>query len=163
MKNEKDLLIQAKQCAKEFDKLFDVSQKMAVRFELLDEETLEFHEAMKEHNIVEVFDALADMLYIAGGILNASGGILPEYGIQDVSLYLTHTIKAYIRKACFQFGISDNVAIYAISDCLREVHRSNLTKLENGKPLKREDGKILKGSGYEKPKLEPILFAYNIR
>lgn len=40
-----------------------------------------------------------------------------------------------------------------------EIHRSNMTKLgEDGKPIYREDGKILKGPGYENPRLAPILF-----
>lgn len=35
-----------------------------------------------------------------------------------------------------------------------EVHNSNMSKLEDGKPLYREDGKILKGSKYRPPQLE---------
>lgn len=38
-----------------------------------------------------------------------------------------------------------------------EVHRSNMTKLENGKPVMREDGKVIKGPSYEPPVLEPLL------
>ena len=38
-----------------------------------------------------------------------------------------------------------------------EVHRSNMSKLENGKPLLRDDGKILKGLNYSKPDLRGIL------
>ena len=33
-----------------------------------------------------------------------------------------------------------------------EIHRSNMTKLgPDGKPIYREDGKILKGEDYEQP------------
>ena len=163
MKTEKDLLIQAQKCAKEFDKKFQVDQTPQTRIILLDEETLEFLQAMEKKDVIEVFDALADQLYIIGGILNAVEKAIHELGIQDVHLYFQHNTKAYIANACLKFGIPYNTAIFAVSDCLKEVHRSNLTKLENGKPLKREDGKILKGSGYEKPKLEPILYSYNIR
>lgn len=38
-----------------------------------------------------------------------------------------------------------------------EVHRSNMSKLENGKVLRRHDGKVLKGSEYFKPNLEVII------
>lgn len=42
---------------------------------------------------------------------------------------------------------------------VKEVHRSNMTKLgANGKPIYREDGKILKGPGYEQPNLVKVLF-----
>jgi len=39
-----------------------------------------------------------------------------------------------------------------------EVHESNMSKLgEDGKPIYREDGKILKGPNYWKPDLEKFL------
>lgn len=39
-----------------------------------------------------------------------------------------------------------------------EIHRSNLTKLgPDGKPIRRADGKIQKGKGYEAPRIEEIL------
>jgi predicted HAD superfamily Cof-like phosphohydrolase len=39
-----------------------------------------------------------------------------------------------------------------------EIHRSNMTKLgADGKPVYREDGKILKGESYEPPNLLPVL------
>lgn len=41
-----------------------------------------------------------------------------------------------------------------------EVHASNMSKLdEKGEPIFREDGKVLKGPNYFKPKLEPIVEA----
>lgn len=40
-----------------------------------------------------------------------------------------------------------------IDAVFREVHRSNMSKLVDGKPMKREDGKILKGPNYKKPDL----------
>lgn len=41
---------------------------------------------------------------------------------------------------------------------LAEVHRSNMSKLgADGKPIYREDGKVLKGPGYTPPNLGPIL------
>lgn len=42
--------------------------------------------------------------------------------------------------------------------CFKEVHRSNMSKLgEDGKPIYREDGKVLKGPNYSKPNLEAVL------
>jgi predicted HAD superfamily Cof-like phosphohydrolase len=39
-----------------------------------------------------------------------------------------------------------------------EIHRSNMSKLdENGKPIYREDGKVLKGPNYFKPDIKKIL------
>ncbi len=45
-----------------------------------------------------------------------------------------------------------------IQDIFLEIHRSNMTKLdENGKPLYGANGKVKKSHLYEEPKLEEIL------
>lgn len=47
-----------------------------------------------------------------------------------------------------------------ILELFSEIHRSNMSKLdENGKPLLREDGKVLKGAGYFRPDIAKILSA----
>lgn len=45
-----------------------------------------------------------------------------------------------------------------IFDIVKEIHRSNMTKLEDGKPVRREDGKIVKGKNYQPPRLDEILY-----
>ncbi len=48
-----------------------------------------------------------------------------------------------------------------LEKCLREVHRSNMSKLgEDGKPILRADGKILKGPHFTLPDLEGIIELY---
>jgi predicted HAD superfamily Cof-like phosphohydrolase len=45
-----------------------------------------------------------------------------------------------------------------IEDIFDEVHRSNMSKLgEDGKPIYREDGKILKGPNFSSPNLSKFL------
>ncbi|MCB9233689.1 MAG: nucleoside triphosphate pyrophosphohydrolase family protein [Bacteroidia bacterium] len=47
---------------------------------------------------------------------------------------------------------------HKLQEVFEEIHRSNLSKLdENGQPIYREDGKILKSEGYFRPDLKPIL------
>lgn len=54
--------------------------------------------------------------------------------------------------------ILDHGMQHIIEKVFNEIHRSNMSKLgEDGKPIYREDGKILKGPGYSKPDLKPIL------
>ena len=44
-----------------------------------------------------------------------------------------------------------------ILEVFQEIQRSNMSKLGNdGKPILREDGKILKGENYTPPNLKPI-------
>lgn len=52
---------------------------------------------------------------------------------------------------------------HIIEDVFAEIHASNMSKLgEDGMPILREDGKILKGDGYFKPDLEQF-FKNNTR
>ncbi|MDX1651634.1 MAG: nucleoside triphosphate pyrophosphohydrolase family protein [Brumimicrobium sp.] len=45
-----------------------------------------------------------------------------------------------------------------IAEVFREIHRSNMSKLdENGQPIYREDGKVLKGKNYFRPNVKAIL------
>ena len=46
-----------------------------------------------------------------------------------------------------------------LDKCFEEVHRSNMSKLgDNGKPIYREDGKVLKGENFSEPNLGDILY-----
>ena len=96
--------------------------KNNLRFNLMKEENEEYLEAANNNDLVEVADALGDMLYILCGTIIAHG---------------------------FQNKIE------AIFD---EIQRSNMSKLgANGKPIYREDGKVMKGPNYFKPDLKKIL------
>ena len=54
------------------------------------------------------------------------------------------------------FGTAVEMGI-DLDQYFREVHRSNMSKLVNGRPLLRVDGKILKGPNYTPPDLKGIL------
>jgi len=51
-----------------------------------------------------------------------------------------------------EHGLADKIE--AVFD---EIHRSNMTKVVDGKVIRRDDGKILKPEGYEKPNLQKII------
>lgn len=52
-----------------------------------------------------------------------------------------------------EYGMADRFVML-----FDEVHRSNMSKMgEDGKPMFREDGKVLKPENYSAPKLQPIL------
>lgn len=44
-----------------------------------------------------------------------------------------------------------------LNEVFTEVHRSNMTKLVDGKPVRRADGKILKPDGWTPPNIKAIL------
>ena len=52
------------------------------------------------------------------------------------------------------YGMAHSFGI-DIDECFREVHVSNMSKLgEDGKPIYREDGKVVKGPNYRPPNLK---------
>ena len=54
----------------------------------------------------------------------------------------------------FQFAAA---AGWELDEALDRVHQSNLSKLVDGVPLKREDGKVLKGPNYQPPYLTDLV------
>ena len=86
------------------------------------EENEEYLDAANNRDLVEVADALGDMLYILCGPII-------EHGMQ-----------------------------HKIEEVFNEIQKSNMSKLgADGKPIFREDGKVLKGPNYFKPDINSIL------
>lgn len=56
---------------------------------------------------------------------------------------------------CYQYA--ENMG-WNLDEALRRVHESNLSKLGlDGKPIRRDDGKILKGPNYQPPNLNDLV------
>ena len=73
-----------------------------------------------------------------------------KYDIVEVADAITDCMYVLICTA-LQYGLTD-----VLEKCFDEVHRSNMSKLENGKPLVK-NGKAIKGKFYQKPDLARIL------
>lgn len=55
---------------------------------------------------------------------------------------------------CFQYAAARG---WPLDEALDRVYESNMSKLVDGKPLRREDGKVLKGPNYKPPYLEDLV------
>ena len=56
---------------------------------------------------------------------------------------------------CYQYA--ENMQ-WNLDEAMHRVHESNMSKLdEYGKPIYREDGKVLKGPNYQPPDLEDLV------
>ena len=120
-------------CVKKFHEVYKLDYRLSpiakidngtinLRFNLMAEENQEYLEAANNNDLIEVADALGDMLYILCGTII-------EHGMQN-----------------------------KIEEVFDEIQRSNMSKLdENGNPIYREDGKVLKGPNYFKPNISKIL------
>lgn len=70
---------------------------------------------------------------------------------------LVETADALADMAYVIFGTALAYGI-PLDRILSEVHRSNMSKLgSDGKPVYREDGKVLKGPNFEPPRIAEIL------
>ena len=59
---------------------------------------------------------------------------------------------------CFQYAENTE---WDIEEALRRVHRSNMSKLGlDGKPIRRADGKVLKGPNYQPPTLFDLVWCH---
>ncbi len=93
-----------------------------LRYTLMREENEEYLEAANRGDLVEVADALGDMLYILCGTIL-------KHGLQ-----------------------------HRIAEVFEEIQRSNMSKLDaDGRPIYREDGKVLKSDRYFRPDIAGIL------
>ena len=56
---------------------------------------------------------------------------------------------------CYQYAENQG---WDLDEALDRVHKSNMSKLdEDGKPIFRKDGKVLKGPNYASPNLEDLV------
>ena len=56
---------------------------------------------------------------------------------------------------CYQFAANEG---WDLDEAMDRVHKSNMSKLdENGQPIYRQDGKVLKGPNYKPPNLTDLL------
>ncbi len=67
--------------------------------------------------------------------------------------------RMFKELADLQYVVSGLVVSFGIpmEEVFKRVHESNMSKLVNGKPLKRADGKFLKGPNYKKPELLDLI------
>jgi predicted HAD superfamily Cof-like phosphohydrolase len=117
-KNVKEFHIAFGQRVAEKPELPDMEER-ELRGKLLTEEFREYIEAENDNDIVEIADALVDIIYIACG-------------------------------TALSYGIP-------LEKVFKEVHRSNMAKLVDGKVLRRDDGKIMKPEGWKPPNIKKII------
>ena len=67
-----------------------------------------------------------------------------------------HTLKelADLVFVCYQYALARG---WNLDTAMARIFESNMSKFVDGKPLRREDGKILKGPNYQPPFLTDLL------
>lgn len=114
---------------KEFHEKFKVDEKENKLYELL---------LLRQDLIEEEFNEVSGELLIA---------LSDTYRCKEVSNE-KHLLKELVDLLYVVYGTAVSLG-YDIDGAFKEVHRSNMSKLDdNGEPIFREDGKVLKSSNY---------------
>jgi predicted HAD superfamily Cof-like phosphohydrolase len=124
---------------------------------LVREEMKELKEALHDESKEEVLKEATDLMYVTIGFNFVS------VGAEQLSLFGDER-HAEMMELLKESGETYTKAVDYLPDgtnffeAFRRVHLSNMSKLDDdGKPLFREDGKVLKGPNYVKPKLGDLV------
>ncbi len=97
---------------------------------------------MQKNLIVEEFKEFLE----AEGMLFRQSLDLHEEAVKELSDLV------YV---CYQYAANMG---WDLDEALRRVHQSNMSKLgEDGRPIYRDDGKVLKGPNYQPPTLTDLV------
>lgn len=140
----------------EFIRTFDASVDMKLWIKLLEEETKELKEALEGTDREHVLKEAADVLYVIAPVM-ALGQVLYVLGFLSEELNKQAEEKIALVDKYFA-TVSTMFSEKTVAEALKLVHESNMSKLdEDGKPIRREDGKILKSNLYKEPNLKHLV------
>jgi len=124
-------------------------QRCELRVSLLQEELNELSQAIKDNDIVEIADALADLQYVL------SGAVL-EFGLGDKFVELFNEVqRSNMSKACD----TQQEALMTLSHYKKKDGTEGYYKKINGKWLvyRASDDKVLKSINYSPAELKKII------
>ena len=140
----------------EFIKAFGASLDARLWYKLVKEEIAELKEAMDKDDKANTLKELCDVLYVYGPFNTfietaVQADLIPEEEAKEITEYLQNNMKIF-QKAVTLFP---PMVVY---EAFVRVHKSNMSKLGlDGKPIKREDGKVMKGPNYTPPDLSDLV------
>jgi len=78
-----------------------------------------------------------------------------EFSLEDTDLVAALKELADLVYVCYGYAATFG---WDLDEAVKRVHASNMSKLgDDGNPIKREDGKVLKGPNYKKPDLTDLV------
>ena len=116
----------------------------------------EFHEAFN-HLMDRELDGTTHTGFERASLRNRL--MLEEFGEVQKELFGWDKKKLAKELADLLYVVYGTAATYGIpiDEVFDKVHESNMSKLgENGKPVYRDDGKVMKGPNYKEPTLEGL-------
>jgi predicted HAD superfamily Cof-like phosphohydrolase len=130
---------------KEFNDAFETSKDPQLWVKLVAEELTEAKEAA-----AHLLKELCDIAYVEAGLVNLVGEEEAQRLLDDAGIGI------------FPETVMELLDVFDRQEVLEEafdrVHASNMSKLgHDGKPVRRQDGKVLKGPNYQPPVLDDLI------
>ena len=101
----------------------------------------------------EAIEALGFSVLVVESVPGSPKGLVEIPGFEYDE---EHLAKELADVLYVTYGTGDTQSL-PVEDVYQEVHRSNMSKLVDGKPLRREDGKFLKGPNYRPADVHGVL------
>lgn len=144
------------ECTAEFMRVFDASLDVRLWLTLAEEELKELEAAIAFEPKENVLKEAADLLYVLVPVITLGMAAKAYDMLSSADLARVNALNANFSK--LSDYLSENFDNDTTLEAVRRVHRSNMTKLgDDGKPIRREDGKILKGPNYKAPDLSDLV------
>lgn len=141
----------------EFNEAFEVKTDLKLQAGLIKEETSELIEAALDaaenigtETMAHFLKEAADTIYVLSGLIKMSEDpTLVDADFEvirgDEMLALAMLESRAVLNSAFGVFLTDKI----LTEAINRVHASNMTKLgDNGYPIRREDGKVMKGPNY---------------
>lgn len=141
-------------CLREFTGKFEMKPDVELWLRLCVEEATELLQA--EPGTTDELKELADFLYVMAGTLVTA----EQLGIDERSFREPTRWEEAITSAAYELAheLTAQYGEDVVDEAFKRVHESNMSKLDdNGKPIRREDGKIMKGPNYDPPYLDDLV------
>ena len=143
---------------REFIKTFEASLDPRLWMKLVKEESGELAEELKAKDVdrAKVLKEATDLMYVTIGFNLVAAGpeqldLFSEREHEEMMTLLQESSTLH-EEAIAYLGDVNYI------EAFRRVHNSNMSKLDtSGVPIRREDGKVMKGPNYKAPVLDDLV------
>lgn len=139
-------MMQPTEMVRDFQEKFETPMDKTLWVKLIREETEEVIDAIR-HLLKEI----SDVRYVVAGLVNAVG--------EDEADLIIEEDLELMRRVYSTADLAQEIfSPETLDEAFARVHASNMSKLgEDGKPIRREDGKTLKGPNYKEPDFSDLV------
>lgn len=148
-------LIDTVSIVEEFNAAFEMPMLVDLWLRLVAEEYDELLEAMAiDATSPSTIETLAHVLKEAADLAYTMAGL--EIGLRANGLEFSHQMLQSLLSPLT--AVINAVGVEKFNTAFERVHASNMSKLgDDGKPVRRADGKVLKGPNYAPPNLDDLV------